>query len=420
MVLRASQVGVWCGVLGVLGAASLAGNTNPPPGSIVGTMKTLEQVEPRIPINAATTPGDANSIFKITQPGSYYLTGDLTGVASKHGIEIGAADVTIDLRGFTVRGVAGSLDGISWDTTPLNNIRVFNGIVRDWGGAGIYLGNIVYGANHHVRDVHAIDNGGAGVLCGSNALVESCVASGNGADGISCQGFSAVIRACEADNNFGAGIDAAQDGTIIGCSAYKNLASGILCGDSGAISDCMARESGSYGISAGRGASITGSAARKSGVVGIFISSGVVSDCAAYEGAGDGIQAGNSCLVSGCIAGQNSGDGIQVGLDCVVTGCSSHENGYQTADGAGIHAMLDDNRIEGNSVSNNDRGIDVDAAGNLVIRNDASGNTTNFDIAAGNRYGPIIDLTAGGTAAVSGNSAPDTTATTHPWANFAH
>src|SRR4029077_17462440 len=70
-----------------------------PPGAPAPTMKTLAQIEPRIEINATNPPGDADSSFKITQPGSYYLTGNLTGVASKHGIKIAANDVTLDLMG---------------------------------------------------------------------------------------------------------------------------------------------------------------------------------------------------------------------------------------------------------------------------------------------------------------------------------
>ena len=91
-----------------------------------------------------------------------------------------------------------------------------------------------------------------------------------------------------------------------------------------------------------------------------------------------------------------------------------------SGDGAGLHVTSSDNRIEGNQVTDNDRGIDVDASLNLIIKNSASGNTTNYVFVASNRYGPIIDITAVGTAAVSGNSAADTTTTTHPWANFTY
>ena len=69
----------------------------------------------------------------------------------------------------------------------------------------------------------------------------------------------------------------------------------------------------------------------------------------------------------------------------------------------------------------NDRGINVDAAGNLIIKNSACGNTSNYEIAASNRYGPIIDITAAGSAAVGGNiSAVSTLTSTDPWANFSY
>src|SRR2546423_524274 len=86
-----------------------------PPGAPAPTMKTLDQVEPRIPVNATNTPGDASAVFKITQSGSYYLTGNITGVSGKHGIYITTGNVTLDLMGFDLVGVAGSLDGVHVD-----------------------------------------------------------------------------------------------------------------------------------------------------------------------------------------------------------------------------------------------------------------------------------------------------------------
>lgn len=86
---------------------------------------------------------------------------------------------------------------------------------------------------------------------------------------------------------------------------------------------------------------------------------------------------------------------------------------------AGIYAFGEGNRIEGNNVANNDRGIDVDGDDTLVIRNSADANTTNYDIEAGNHYGAIVDLTGSGTASVSGNSATNTVFSIDPWANFA-
>ncbi len=129
-------------VLGLAGGAVIlvAGPLNPPGGAVSSTYKTLSEVEPRIAINATNTPGDADSVFKITQPGSYYLTGNVTGVNAKHGIELAASNVTIDLNGFALMGVAGSLDGISTTTTVLN-IAIQNGMVTNWGDRGIDLGS---------------------------------------------------------------------------------------------------------------------------------------------------------------------------------------------------------------------------------------------------------------------------------------
>ncbi len=100
--------------------------------------KPLDQVEPRVPISAETTPGDFDSLFKITWPGTYFLTGNITGVAGKSGIEVAADDVTIDLAGFELIGVIGSLDGIH--VQPVRGFTVSNGTVRDWGRIGVDAG----------------------------------------------------------------------------------------------------------------------------------------------------------------------------------------------------------------------------------------------------------------------------------------
>ena len=78
------------------------------------------------PVDAAHTPGDVDSLFVISQSGSYYLTGSITGVAAKHGIKITAPYVTLDLGGFTLTGIAGSLSGTQWDfVSTVNNFTLF-------------------------------------------------------------------------------------------------------------------------------------------------------------------------------------------------------------------------------------------------------------------------------------------------------
>ena len=51
-------------------------------------MKRLDEIEARTIVNAANTPGNGTNTFIINAPGSYYLTGNLTGAAGKHGISI--------------------------------------------------------------------------------------------------------------------------------------------------------------------------------------------------------------------------------------------------------------------------------------------------------------------------------------------
>src|SRR4051794_22926117 len=80
------------------------GDLNPPPGPPAPTMKSLDQIEPRTPIDATHTPGDAANTFIISAPGSYYLTGNLTGVSGQTGICIASNDVTLDLGGFVLAG----------------------------------------------------------------------------------------------------------------------------------------------------------------------------------------------------------------------------------------------------------------------------------------------------------------------------
>ncbi|WP_035601654.1 right-handed parallel beta-helix repeat-containing protein [Haloferula sp. BvORR071] len=69
-------------------------------------MKTLDQVEPRIPVNATNTAADASSAFVISQPGSYYLPGNVTATGKANGISIQATGVTLDLSGYKVSGAS--------------------------------------------------------------------------------------------------------------------------------------------------------------------------------------------------------------------------------------------------------------------------------------------------------------------------
>src|SRR5882757_9770403 len=87
-----------------------------PPGAPTPSMKSLDQIdahidvaagEKRIPIAGGTGP------FVISSPGSYFLTGDLTGSSGAHVIEIITDRVTLDLNGYSLIGVSGSRAGVA-------------------------------------------------------------------------------------------------------------------------------------------------------------------------------------------------------------------------------------------------------------------------------------------------------------------
>lgn len=341
----------------MLAQIAVAGPLVPPAGPIASTPGP----EPRIAINATNTPGDADSLFRITQPGSYYLTGNITGVVNKHGIEIAASGVTLDLNGFDLEGVPGmgAFDGVSATVVNLTNIEVRNGSVRNWGDEGVDLGTAP----------------------ATNCRIEGLMVSGNAGFGLFA-GFASTVSNCSVSDNTSTGINVSTGSIVSNCSAYRNLG------------------------------------------VGINISTGcTVSNCTADFNSINGISAANGSTVIHCTVRFNIADGITCTFQCVIRGNTCSNNG-SGGDGAGIRVTGSDNRIEDNNCAGADRGIDVDAAGNIIIRNTCSGNTTDWDIVANNIYGPIIDRripsSVASTPAVLGTSAASTLGSTDPNANFTY
>lgn len=205
--------------------AAIAGPINPPAGPIVSTAKPLSEVEPRTAINLTNTPGDANSVFRISQPGSYYLTGNITGVAAKHGVEIEASGVTLDLNGFDLAGVPGSLDGVAVTLPNAVNISIRNGSVRSWGASGINLTDASTSATN-VSDIVASQNGLAGIRMGFGGTITRCTAYNNTASGIA-GAAGTVISDCAAYVNLGHGISTGSGCTISGCTVRSNALDGI-------------------------------------------------------------------------------------------------------------------------------------------------------------------------------------------------
>src|SRR5258705_1663286 len=154
-----------------------------PPGPPAPTMKTLPKVEPRTPISP--TP------FSISAPGFYSVTANLTGVPFNYGITISANDISLDLNGFALIGVANSYSGVGLSGL-CTNLHIFNGVVRNWGNHGLSLGS---GFHVRLEGLSVCQNAIAGVIL-NYGTIQNCTVAENGNDGIR------LYDRCLAINNF--------------------------------------------------------------------------------------------------------------------------------------------------------------------------------------------------------------------------
>jgi hypothetical protein len=240
------------GIAVLASARAHAGPLDPPAGAVASTAKPLAELEPRTAINATNTPGDFNSLFQITQSGSYYLAGNITGVSGKHGIKILASGVTIDLNGFDLTGVPGSFDGVTLNTTNLTNITVVNGSIRNWGNDGIDFGSFSV-LSARIEGVLASGNTGFGIKIGAGTIISRCVATSNGSSGFFTGNGCAVI-ACIASGNTGTGIAVGGNCTVVDCTSQLNLVHGIATSNACSI---RGNTCDSNGVASGTGAGIS-------------------------------------------------------------------------------------------------------------------------------------------------------------------
>lgn len=297
-----------------------------PSGAPAPMMKTLAQIEPRTPISALP--------FTITNSGSYYVTGHLTGVSNSHGILILANDVTLDLGGFTLVGVPGSLDGInvgnagglgSFNTT---NLVIRHGAVRNWGNAGIQADKARVG---RIEGVQVITNGSDGVSAGSDFVLRDCEASYNGGAGFTTLTSLGV--------------------TIESCVATYNTLSGF------------------------------------------HLANALAQHCAARNNGFSGFEVYSGSLLRHSSSQANRRSGIDVGGDCLIlqNRCSNN-NVDNVATAAGIHVFLSGSRIEGNTIQfGNNFGILVDngVVDTVIVKNSVRGTLANsHSVPAGNDVGP--------------------------------
>jgi parallel beta-helix repeat protein len=285
-----------------------------PPGPPAPSMKTLAQIEPRTPISSLP--------FTINQAGSYYVTTNLTGVSGQSGIIVQAHNVTIDLNGFELVGVAGAASGIL-PGASLTNLVVRNGTVRNWPGHGLRVTIVAQGLYQGLRLLH---NGLGGLSAGVGSIVADCNLEGNVASSLQTSSGSNV-RNCVVRTSGGDGIRVGFGTSVIDCVIEESGDNGLFTDESCTIRGCSVTLSGLAGIDAGAGNTVEGSSFGYNGDAGILAGEGTtIKNSTTYANGAEGIVAFNGVTIDTCTSRINGAGGIYAGRDTSVLNCNISTN----------------------------------------------------------------------------------------------
>jgi parallel beta-helix repeat protein len=384
-----------------------------PPGPPAPFMKTLAQIEPRTPIS--TLP------FTINQSGSYYLTTNLTGVSGQSGIIVQARNVTIDLSGFEIVGVAGAASGI-FAGPSLTNLVVRNGTVRNWPNHGLLVASVSEGRYEALRLLH---NSSGGISAGVGSIIADCNLERNGntaAASSSLQtGTGSVVRNCVVRTSLGEGIRVGYGSSVIDCVIDECDGNGLFTDESCTVRGCSVTLSGFAGIDAGPGNTVEGSSFGYNGDVGILAGEGTtIKNSTTYANGSEGIVAFNGVTIDTCTSRINGGGGIYAGRDTSVLNCNVSTNAGHGILGttnvivkntvvtrstlSGI--QLDDHSTVAHCISSLNRSNGIDVAVSCTIID----NTANQNL----RNGIVVNARC----RVAGNTANDNGAFTTSGAGF--
>ena len=306
---------------GTLPRSFAQGSLTPPPGPPGPTMKSLDQIESRTPIESLP--------YTISAAGSYYLTRNLS-VTSGDGITISSSDVSVDLNGFTISSTEATPAGTGILFSGLrSNLSIRNGTIRgnvnivggSFTGSGFLngIGGIFGAQNTLVSHVAVAGCMGHGInLSTSSNSVENCtvrMVAGTGINSDTVQNCTA--RNCGTAGIFGTTVTNCDADTVTGTAIFASTATNCKAltsagTDSGLIADCAVNCIGESNSS------------------GFGISGKTVRNCKAFSRFSKAIKAD---IVEGCHA-VTTGAG-QTAIEATIV-----SNSYgETASGLGISAV---------------------------------------------------------------------------------
>ena len=344
-------------------AIAFAQGSLTPPGAPGPTMVTLNQIEPRKPIN--TLSGDSQDLYVISQPGSYYLTGNITATGSSNAISINTNGVSLDLNGYTISStgangtaillVGNQVTGIGNADITISNGHITGSVSNNagtYGGPGFYDGisyNFPGGTPYNVRvcgiSVSGCQYFGIFLGTGNSTVAESCTVNTVGSYGIQASSVShSTAVQCGA-----AAINADTASDCYGyCTGYGDGLSTI------AANNCYAYSTGGAGL-----ATITANNCFSQSF-GSYdgLDAVTASDCYGYcNGTGGGLNAqysANNCI--GYTGGSSIGLEASVANNCfgdsvsgtgLNAGTANNCNGHCVGTGTGLSAASANNCIGG-------------------------------------------------------------------------
>ena len=378
---------------------AIAGTLNPPAGVIQGTMKTLGEVEPRTSINTLNTPGDADSVYRIVQSGSYYLVGNINVNGGRAAIEVAAPNVEIDLNGFQISGSGegGPDTGVSVPSGVTDRVRVRNGSIRNC-GTGVDAGpravvenvtirdcgvGIVAAQQSVVRDSNVFFCAGVGIQVGDDSSVDDCAADSN-QTGI-LAGNDCTITGVTVSGNT-VGMNVADRCSIIACNISQNTNTGVFADDKTLIRECNVSNNGNGLEIDGFDSSVIDNIISDNSGFGVFVANrSTLRGNNVTSNGGSGLFGSSGLLVENNNFDEN-GIGASVVFECVVRNNSFRENttALQNFNGTG------DNTIDENTFIRNDTALEIAGDNNLVTRNFFARNTATLNVTgSGNSFGNL-------------------------------